>query len=73
MGSEYSPWLRLGVRRDFPEEAVSQTCRMSRTWSDEKGGMVCSAGELPGQRPGTKREQRFGAGAALSDGRSMEC
>lgn len=52
---------------------MSQTCRMSRTWSDEKGGMVCLAGELPGQRPGTKQEQRFGAGAALNDGSSMEC
>lgn len=73
MGSAYSPWLRLGVRKRLPEEAMSQTCRMSRTWSDEKGGMVCLAGELPGQRPGTKQEQRFGAGAALNDGSSMEC
>lgn len=29
--------------------------------------------EPPGQRPGTKWEQRFGAGATLNDGSSMEC
>lgn len=46
---------------------------MSSTWSDEKGGKVYWAGEPPGQRPGTKWEQRFGAGATLNDGSSMEC
>ena len=23
MGSEYSPWLRLGMRKDFPEEELN--------------------------------------------------
>ena len=69
-GSPLETWDEERLPRG---SSVCRICRMSRIWSDEKGGKVFWAGETPGQRPGTKREWRFGAGAALNDGSSMEC